>query len=315
MLISPNARFFVRQEFVLRPQRDQGPPLPFIAEGKQLDVADLLETAIANSKASVVVKQNDVITLTRLDLRPAQKLAVLLFRRSDPAAPTPIFEHQRTKKLRPADKQTDEAEAISAHLFIHLTPLPAERPTYRAIMEEVPGLGRSYMQWLVKEVVRQAKYSYIDRHEETRETYTLPEFRGLPSESLGDALKTGEIKYVELVRPPRVQGLDVVGLIPHPERMRLTVKATTRTAMLAAIDRVKLWSAKHDWPRLRVMIGTDNERSRVVDIAREQDAADVLFIKSEQVITKKPLDQCTAEVNDELADHAIKMFKDTKSWE
>lgn len=313
MLISPHARYFVRHEFVLRPQRDQGPALSLVAAGRQLDVADIVQSAIDKGTAQLILKQNDAITITKLDLSRS-KIGVMLFRRSDPDAATPIFEHRKTKKLRPADKREDEAEAISAHLFIDLVPLEAEYPTYRTIMEEVPGLGRSYMQAILKELLGKSRYSYTDTRNETRETYTIPEFRGLPSESLGEALKTGEIKYVELVRPPKVQGLDTAGLIPHPERMRLTVKATSRPAMLAAIDRIMVWSAKHDWPRLRVRIGTDDQRSRVVDIAREQDAADVLFVRSEPVETKKPLAQCTEDVNDELVGHAMQMFNDEKRW-
>jgi hypothetical protein len=314
VLISPNSRYFVRHEFTLRPQRDAGAALPFIDAGKRLDVADILEQAIKAGKAVLQLKKNDAIRLTKLEMPPGEEIAILLFRRSDPDAATPIFEHRKTKKLRPADKKADEAEAISAHLFIHLDRQVAECPTYRSIMEEVPGLGRSYMQTILKTILRDNKYPYDDGRGDTKETYTIPEFEGLRSESLGDALKSGEIKYVELVRPPKVTGLDVAGLIPHPERMRFTVKATSRTAMLAAIGRLKTWSGNHDWPGLRVRVGTGDDRSRVVDIARTQDAADVLFVRSEMVTTKNPLDQCTETVNDELVAHAKKMFADVKSW-
>lgn len=314
MLISPKSRYFVRHELVFRPARNRGAGLPFVAEGRALDVADVIESAIAAGVAVLKLKDNDVVALTKLDLRPDDDLAVMLFRRSDPDAATPIFEHQQTKRLRPSDKKVYEAEAISAHLFIRLKPVAGENPTYRAVLEEMPGLGRTYMQALLKELLNKSRYNYTDENGEKHETYTIPVFEGLQSESLGDALKAGEIQYVELVRPPRISGLDVAGLIPHPERMRLTIKAKSRSAMLGAIAKVKDWSSDHGWPRLRVRVGTGDNRSRIVEIARTQDAADVLFVHSEPVETKRPMEQCTDVVNEELVDHAQRFFASRSGW-
>jgi hypothetical protein len=96
-----------------------------------------------------------------------------------------------------------EAVAISAHLFVHLGAIAdAAHPTYPAILEEVPGLSRTYIQALLQGVLREATYRYTDRRGSEKETYTLVDFHGLKSEKVGGALK-GEsvVPSVTLVRP------------------------------------------------------------------------------------------------------------------
>lgn len=116
------------------------------------------------------------------------------------------------------------------------------------------------------------------------------------------------------MRPPHLKGLDIAGLVPHPERMRLTVKADSKKGALAALDKVRSWMGNEKWERLRVLVKTSDDRHKVVEIAREADAADVLFVRSEQVETKKPLAQCTDKANPELIEHAKTIFANDKHW-
>src|SRR5262249_13496796 len=149
MLLEPHSRFFLRHQLCFRTPWDHGVPLPFISGGKTLDVRSVLVTAIKANKAELVLKSQDVVRLTVLDVRPKQKIAVFLFRRSNPDAPAPVFEHIKTRKLRKSDKGPEEAPALSAHMFVRLGEIPdAAHPTYHAILEEVPGLSRTYIQLL-----------------------------------------------------------------------------------------------------------------------------------------------------------------------
>ena len=312
MLLDPNARFLVRHELKFRSYRERGKPLSFATLGTKVDAANIIENAIADSLAVLPLENNDAISITALDVRDKDHLAILLFRRSDPDASTPVFEHMKTKKIRLADKRVDEAEAISAHLFIDLREYETPNPTNRAILEEMPGLGRSFVEALMRALMREHKYNFRDEHGETKETYTIPYMHGVPSETLGGALSGGGIKYVELVRPPKIKGLDVAGLIPHPERMRIGVKATSRKGMLDSIARVRDWAYHHDWKNLRVQVETEDKRFRVVDIARNTDAADVLFVHSEPITLENRVNQCTDTINEELVEHAKAIF--AKKW-
>jgi len=170
------------------------------------------------------------------------------------------------------------------------------------------------MHAVISAVVKEQKYEYEDAHGDIKETYTIPVFHGVPSENIGDALKTGVISFIELVRPPNVSGLDTDGLIPRPERMRLSLKAQTMKKALGIIQRVQDWRDSKHWRDLRVQVKTADKRSRMVPIAREEDAADVLFVHAEEVTTKKPLSQCTDKINEELVGFAEEIFSTDKDW-
>lgn len=315
MLIKPNARFFVRHELILKACRDRGEPIKFFEQDDTLDVMSILQSRVDAGAATHELDGNDIVELTKIDVRPKANLAILLYRRSNPDAPAPVFHNRKKRTLREIEKLPDEAESVSAHLFINLVVKNKPFPTYRTIMEEVPGLGRSYMHAVLASALRESQYEYEDERGETKQTYTIPTFHGVPSERIGEALKTGTIRFVELIRPPNVSGLDTDGLVPHPERMKLTVRAKTTKNALSIVKRVQDWLDTKHWRDLRVQVQTADNRSRVVTIAREEDAADVLFVHSEEVETNKPIAQCSDTVNEELIAHAIRIFRSDKNWE
>jgi hypothetical protein len=49
-------------------------------------------------------------------------------------------------------------------------------------------------------------------------------------------------------------------------------------------------------------------RSRMVSLAREADAADILFVRSVPIDVKRPLDACTDTINEELVAKAQELF-------
>jgi hypothetical protein len=309
MLLAPHSRFFLRHELRFRTPRGHGVPLPFRAKN-HLDIENVLQTAIGADKANLVLRNNDIVRLTMLDIRPRQNLAVLLFRRSDPEAATPIFEHAKTRKLRPSDKSPDEAVAVSSHLFVHLGAIAdAAHPTYPAILEEVPGLSRSYIQALFHDVVKDTRYLYSDGRGAERETYTLVEFHGLKSEKVGGALKGDSIvPSVTLVRPGSVAGLDTEGMVvPRDQRMKLIIKAKPEQT-LGVIKKIQSWMKVHDWPKFLIEVDMPENRTRLVALAREADAADILFVRSVPIDVKTRLEACSDVINEELVRKAKELF-------
>jgi hypothetical protein len=309
MLLEKNARFFVKHEMRFRPQRDQGLALPFRSGDNKLDVESILQRAVAKNRADLVVKKQDVVRLIKLDVRLKQNLAVFLFRRSDPDAANPIFENINTRRLRSANKSADEAVAVSAHLFVHLREKAGTaHPTYKAILEEVPGLSRTYIQALISNLLRDSSYKYTDRKGERKDTYCMVDFLGIKSEPLSDALKDSTIPYIELVRPGTISGLDSEGLVvPREERLKLIVKATPEQTP-SLLQRIRLWAPTKSWADVRVQVDMPENRSRTVSITREADAADVLFIRAEQVSVKTPLEPCTDTINEELVEKSLELF-------
>jgi hypothetical protein len=309
MLLSPSSRFFLRHELRLRTPRDQGVPLPFL-HAKTISVANVLQKAMTAGKASFVLAKKDVVRLTALDIREKDQIAVLLFRRSDPEAATPIFEDENTRQLRKSDKKTTEAIAVSAHMFIRLDEVAgAAHPTYRAILEEVPGLSRTYIHSLLHSLIREVTYQYTDKRGEKKDTYTIVDFHGQKSEKIGGALKGNSVvPSVILVRPGSVKGLDTEGLvIPREQRMKLLIKAKPAQT-LGILKKIQSWMKDHDWPKLLVEMHMPEERTRIVQLAREQDAADILFIRSVPIDVETPLEACTDTINEELVAKAQDLF-------
>jgi hypothetical protein len=309
MLLAPYSRFFLRHQLRFRTPYDHGVPMSFI-DAKYLDVREILEEAIKKNKASLVLKNNDVVRLTTMDVRPKDKIAVLLFRRSDPEAATPIFEDESTRKLRKSDKRPNEAIAVSAHMFVRIGAIEdAAHPTYQAILEEVPGLSRTYVHTLLHDIVKDVRYEYTDKRGERKETHTLVEFHGQKSEKIGGALKGQSIvPSVTLIRPGNVKGLDVEGLVvPREQRMKLMIRAKPAQT-LGILKKIQAWMKDHDWPKLLVEMHMPEERTRLVELAREQDAADILFIRSVPIDVKTPLEACTDAINEELVAEAQALF-------
>jgi len=182
-------------------------------------------------------------------------------------------------------------------------------PSYHAILEEVPGLSRTYIQLLLKDILKDAKYNYADRRGEEKETYALVEFQGVPSERVGGALRGDSVvPFVTLVRPGDIHGLDTEGLVvARDQRMKLVLRARPDQT-LRVLRNIQAWMEHHNWPKLLVEMDMPENRTRRIELTRQADAADVLFVRSVLVNVGNRLEACTAEINDDLARAARDLF-------
>lgn len=311
MILDKRMRFFVRHDIRFRPHYNHGSALPLRSADDRLDVETLFRAAMKADKAKIILKSKDVVRLTDIDVREDQKMIVFLFRRSDPDAATPIWEEQKSRKLRPADKKEDDALAVSAHLFVSLREQGGPDPTYAAVLEEVPGLGRTYVQGIFGDVLREAVYKYKDKHGEEKDTHTLIDFLGVKSDAIGASLEGASIPYVELIRPGVVEGLDSSGMIvPREQRMKLLLRVEAEKA-IPLINRIMKWAPTENWADVRVRIDLPENRSRMVSVARENDAKDVLFVRSIRVDLDEDIPPCTETVIGSLADKAAELLKET----
>lgn len=307
MIISPHERFFLRHDLTFSTPYDHGEPVKLATDEDRIDFQDIVGRAIDDDRAKLVLRNKDVVRITKLEVRKDLGVAILLFRRSDPDAATPVWEDQVTREIREADKKKDDALAVSCHLFVELKSSGGPQPTHRAVLEEIAGLGRTYIQAILSDLLKSHKYNYKDKRGQLKETYTMIDFEGVKSDTLNKAVGQGsEIEYIELVKPPEVKGLDTEGVVPRPVRMKLYLRTSPERA-LPIINKIKKWS-ENRWKDVRVRINLPEDRSRMVSVARERDAADVLFVRALPVKVKKPMKPCTDTVNEELLAEAVKVF-------
>jgi hypothetical protein len=305
MLLDRRSRFLIKHDLVVRPRRGVGAALAVEADGAELDVLTVLNDSVEAGTASQDLRAGDVLRITsaqRLD----ETLGVILFRRRDANASTQFFEHAATRALRRSDRSAHEDPAVSAHLFIDLR--PQAEGSYRAIIEEAPGLGPSYILPLLNSILRDRPYPSLDRRGVEVESRTHLELNGLPSQTVGAALQGGGIDFIELVRPPRLDGLDTAGLNPSPERLRFGLRRGDGAGPLAMINRVRGFANAQGWPEMRVQVVSATNRRKTVQVARDADAATILFVQSELVETRNDLPSCSDAVNDELVAHARRLF-------
>jgi hypothetical protein len=250
---------------------------------------------------------NDIIELVKVEVDQARKTVVLLFHRGSPDAADPTYRKRVNDeiKLRLGQKEADEEQSVSAHLIIAIKPWKAG--FYTAILEEIPGLSMGVIQPIISQALAEYPYQYEDKHGEAQATYCVAKATGVKSQSVKDALNSGKMKFLTLVRPYKANYIDDDDrLEPEDEKLRIKVKpGTAGTDWLNMFEGVIEGAKKDGWEEFKVDIDLGNDRSRQVVVGREQDAKEVLFIRSEQIGIKDALDVCSTKVRYDLVDQAI----------
>jgi hypothetical protein len=314
LIISPHSRFFVREFVTIRPHRGHGLPLPLYDAGDKADAFSVFQKAAGSESGEVIVSSADVVRLSHCELRLDERVAIFLLRRSDPAASTPFFEVPTTKMLRKSDKRPDEALAVSAHLFVSLDPILGANPSaYRAIREEIPSLGRSYIEDVLAKIVRGFPYSYKDHHDDMHETHSILEISGVKSERLTDVLHRSSVQQVTLRRMGNIEGMDSEGLfVPREETFKLYIKAS-QDNIPRALAKIKEFARVHNWDDVVVRVDLPEKRSRTVALERDAAAAEALFVRAEQIDVPTALEVCTDRPNEDLLKHAVERLSDA-NW-
>lgn len=310
-MLSKNERYFVRHRLVLKPRRSVGAAVPLYEPLPKLSAYSLIADAVNKKSALMKVGIGESVRISHVEVRPADGMIVLMFRRRNPNASTQVYEDTEAN-IREANRGPLEDPAISAHLFIQIKQHSGSVISHRAIMEEVPGLGSSYMRTVMDDVVKSYEYDAKDKRGQIIKTATKVEFFGVPSRSLNDAISKNGFDFIELVRTPDVSGLDTAGLTVRPERLRFYPARSTRGDK-DVFKRVHDWAKKNSWNDMSVQV-KELDKSKVVRVDREEDAANVLFVRAELVRSKSDIGSCTDVVNDELVALAKKMFDTDIDW-
>jgi hypothetical protein len=313
-MLDKRERYFIRHRLVLRPKRNNGAALALTGPANETTVFSILKAAVAKKTAQMKLPGGDTVRITGTEHREAEGVIVLIFRRKNPNASTQVYEHADSAGIREADRGPKEDPAVSGHLYVQVTAHPgATLGSHRAIIEEVQGLGPSYMKTLLDEVVRAIEYDAIDSRGAAIKTTTKVDLWGVPSETLKASVQKNGFNYIEIVKDADLDGLDTEGMTIKPERMRLYPKRIPGVDNASLLDRVKSWADGRGWTEVFVQV-RENDKTKVVKLGRNEDAATTLFVRADPVNVATDIKACSADVNDELFAEAVKMFADDASW-
>lgn len=280
--------------------------MPLLSGDSSMDADHLFRTLKNAGKAKQTLGPDDVLTLHDYDVFENLNVAAFLIRRSDPRGVTQMYEHRKTNRIRPSDRDPLESVTTTAHMFVRLPRKLDAHPSYDVLIEEVEGISRSHVQAFVNFMLGFHKYTYKDRNGDEKETKSVVDLDGVPSETMETALKTAVINRVMLVRPGKLNGLD--GNIAAPNEEVLPLKIKNKDNIYETLTQIRRLASADGWRDVRVRVEMQEGKSRVVSLDREEDAATALFIRAREVNLKAPLPSCSDKISRELMTKAAGLF-------
>lgn len=165
----------------------------------------------------------------------------LLLNVGDKNASDASYVNFQTQESRDIKKDDDEGGHCNAHVLISKT--QDALGGHRIVFEKVPGIYltsiKDHFTWLCRD--EKFKKGYEDTRGQRKETIPLFEFEGYCSSTLGDAIASGSLKDIELVRRKLNfdDGLDEDPLVEESE-----YKATLRVDKKPDRDQAKAFLSK-----------------------------------------------------------------------
>jgi len=315
VFLDKHARYFRKFEIGFNPRHKDAPRLPLWADPKKaFSVCDALKKHIDTEKALEVQSNGDIVELMDAEYRPDEKALVILIHRVSPNAADPTYRKKARadsgKKivLRHTEKGDGEDQSVSSHLVV--ADVLMKNGVRPAALEEIPGISMACVRRLMTNAMNEYKYTF-NRGKKEIETSSSFTPQGVKSETMTNALKNGHLGYVTLSRPAKSTLVDVDDPFkPERETLRLRVKGEIDHKNWKKIFSDLVAKGKsQDWEEFKVDINLDDNRSRTVRIDREEEASEILFVRSELAAFKTPLRSCSESFVQEVIEKALKIAK------
>ena len=266
----------------MRGRAKHAPNLPLVAKPGKDSILAAIRKGVANNKGSLPQAGGDTVELVETEHLEKEGLVVLLFHRASPDAADPAYRKKVNNKvqIRQTKKQRDEEQTVSCHLVIKVQPVsPGE---YDAVLEEIPGLSLSAVSSIFGVLLNEYKYAYQQGGED-KETYVTLKAEGMKSEFLTDALKKkSSLRYLTLTRAVPIDAPDAEGLAePQNERVRYRIVGNPASPQWRKKLSDFVTGSKADWDQVSIDIALDDNRSRTVRLDKEDETAELLFVRSE----------------------------------
>lgn len=313
MFLEKFSRFVRLYHLVFRPAHKAAATMPLVADDGEFSVLDALKIRYAAGKAVLTMKNDDVLEMVKVEHFPDRQVLVLLFHRGSPDAADPMYRRRIDGgyAVRQGEKEEDEEQSVSAHLVI--STIPIEEGRFDACLEEIPGINMSLVQQVIAQALNEYPYDYQvgKRNIKIEQTRCLVKAEGVKSETIGRALKEGKIDFITFIKPAPAKYVDADGLWePMNDVMRLKVKGKIDADSWQDKVSALVEEAKADgWEDFNIEIDLGNKRSKTIALDREQDAKEILFVKSELIEVATELLFCSVAIQDEVVDKCIALMR------
>lgn len=315
MFLEKHSRFFRKFEVAFNPRHKDAPRLPLWADpAANYSVYDAIKKRIDAEQALEVQPNGDVVELMDVKYHPDKKALTVLIHRASPNAADPTYRKKaraasgKKVELRHTEKDEGEDQSVSAHLVV--ADIKLQKGCYPAALEEIPGISMAAVRRLISVAMNEYHYSF-DRGKKSIETSASFAPQGVKSETMTNALKKGYLGFVTLSRPAKSDLVDASDPFkPDREVLRLRVQGKIDSSNWKSVFSNLVSKAKEKgWDDFKVDINLDDDRKRTVKFDREDEASEILFIRSEQASFTTALRACSEDFVPEVIDKALKIAK------
>lgn len=289
-MLDLHSRWVVHLEIHMASHPPEAPTLWLRDELDHLFVAHETGQAV-----QLIANETAAIRVRDIHLDRDNEILFVLFAYADKNATDPVFENLETGDLRTEPKLDGEGVAVSAHMAIDLRPTEVGVSSYRALLEDAPGIGRSKIQPFLTYLYRNGhRIQWEAPDGSVKNCRPIFDISGRASDTLRNDLREGRLSMIELVQHrPEGDGFDEEGAVIEEVRtIKLSVSPNSvGDAAMDLINRVRGRGQEMGYPNMKIRWTHGRQKSAEFGTARE-DAGDVLVFRTTKINSDEPLSQC-----------------------
>ena len=309
-------RWIQFQELYLKSEPEHAPEIALT------DVMPLWRQRIKANQAVKLIN-NETAAIRVVDVREYKRenAVVLLLQYSDLNVTDPVFSDLKKGTLRKEPKLEGEGVAVSCHVVLSLEPIVAGKPSYRLLLEEIPGLGRSRLTPFIRSELKHVSadlftFKDVDDGNKVKKYRPSAELLGEPSKQLLDELEgQASIQSFELVKYTKKNpGIDEAGFYHEESQLlRLVPYKPYQGTAEAMLEKVKALAKKekYDNVKIRYKCNEGNKQKTATMGSTIGDLSDAMVLRSEMIKADKQLDQCEEKIVLSLSNKMIKLLGKT----
>lgn len=305
-MLDLHSRWVLHLEISMNSHPDEAPTLWLRDE-----MGVLFEAVETANAVQLINSETAAIRLRDIRHDRGNDALILLFNYADKNVSDPVFENLETGDLRTEPKLEGEGVAVSAHMAIDLRPVAAGVSSYRAVLEDVPGIGRSKIAPFLTYLFRKgARIQWATPDGRVKGCRPIFEILGRQSDTLRNDLQQGRLSMIELVQNyPDGDGFDAdAGVRVQTRTLKLTVEhGGVGEQAIQLLNRVRGRAREMGYPNMRVRWIHGRQKTAEFGTARE-DAGDVLVFKTTELRSDVPLPQCEEQIRDASAKRLIEIL-------